>query len=82
MDKQPIPALKSIQDENIWKLWPVLNRAMVYNKMGRPELALKDYDLAKYLVPELRNRWQWLNLYLITLLEHRRIGSKQYKLSM
>ncbi len=54
MMDNPIPPMGSIAGENIWKVWPVLNRAMVHNKMGRPELALKDYELAKHLVPGLK----------------------------
>ncbi len=54
MMDNPVPDMGSIGGENIWKIWPVVNRAMVHNKMGHPELALKDYELAKHLVPELK----------------------------
>ena len=54
MMDNPIPPMGSTVGENIWKIWPVVNRAMVHNKMGHPELALKDYELAKHLVPGLK----------------------------
>ncbi len=54
MMDNPIPPMGSTAGENIWKIWPVINRAMVHNKMGHPELALEDYELAKCLVPGLK----------------------------
>lgn len=48
------PEFESTEMKTLWKLSPLLNRAMVHDKMGRPDLAAKDREFAKLLVPNLQ----------------------------